>query len=117
MKPIALVAKAVENSSEDGNVVLDVFGGSGSALIACEQTGRVNFSMELAPKYVELICKRYIKFKESDEDVFVIRDGVKMAWHEIPEPEPPESPEELPEESEQETQDVVSETSESEMDD
>ena len=104
MKPIALVAKAVENSSEDGNVVLDVFGGSGSALIACEQTGRVNFSMELAPKYVELICKRYIKFKESDEDVFVIRDGVKMAWHEIPEPEPPESPEES---AEEQTQDVL----------
>jgi len=67
--------------------------------------------MELAPKYVELICKRYIKFKESDEDVFVIRDGVKMAWHEIPEPEPPETS------TAEEIQDVVSETSEPEMDD
>lgn len=59
MKPIALVARAIENSSEKGANVLDLFGGSGSTLIACEQTGRTCYMMELAPHYVDVIIRRW----------------------------------------------------------
>lgn len=59
MKPIALVARAIENSSGKGAVVLDLFGGSGSTLIACEQTGRTCYMMELAPHYVDVIIRRW----------------------------------------------------------
>ena len=61
MKPIELVVKAIENSSEAGNIVLDVFGGSGSTLIACEQTGRVCRTLELDPKYCDVIVARWEK--------------------------------------------------------
>lgn len=59
MKPIALVAKALYNSSEKQDIVLDVFLGSGSTLIACEQTERICYGMELDPRYVDVIRRRY----------------------------------------------------------
>ena len=59
MKPIALVAKAINNSSRRGDIVLDLFGGSGSTLIACEQLNRVCYMCELDPKYCDVIIKRY----------------------------------------------------------
>ena len=62
MKPIRLIAKLVQNSSNRGNVVLDLFGGSGSTLIACEQLGRVCYMMELDPKYVDVIIERWETF-------------------------------------------------------
>jgi len=58
-KPIELIARALNNSSRAGNLVLDLFGGSGSTMIACEQTGRRNYSMELDPKYCDVIVKRW----------------------------------------------------------
>lgn len=61
MKPIALVAKGIINSSIAGDKVLDLFGGSGSTLIACEQLGRACYTMELSPKYCDIIIKRYEK--------------------------------------------------------
>lgn len=62
MKPVALVAKAVQNSSNKENAVLDLFGGSGSTLIACEQLGRKCYMCELDPKYVDVIIERWEKF-------------------------------------------------------
>jgi site-specific DNA-methyltransferase (adenine-specific) len=62
MKPIELVANAIENSSELGDKIMDLFGGSGSTLIACEQTGRKCFMMELDPHYVAVILKRWEDF-------------------------------------------------------
>lgn len=62
MKPIELVAKAIKNSSERGAVVLDPFGGSGSTLIACEKIGRVARTMELDPKYCDVIVRRWEQF-------------------------------------------------------
>jgi DNA modification methylase len=59
MKPVPLVAKAVEYSSLLDNIVLDLFGGSGTTLVACEETGRSCYMMELDPKYVDVIIKRY----------------------------------------------------------
>jgi DNA modification methylase len=62
MKPVPLVEKAVENSSLPGHTVLDLFGGSGSTLIACEKTNRQARLMELDPKYVDVIIKRWQDF-------------------------------------------------------
>jgi DNA modification methylase len=62
MKPIELVAKAVRNSSKGDDNVLDLFGGSGSTLIACEQLGRKCYMMEIDPRYVDVIVKRWSQF-------------------------------------------------------
>jgi len=62
MKPVALVARALTNSSKRGAVVFEPFAGSGSTLIAAEQTERCCFAIELEPRYVDLICKRWLAF-------------------------------------------------------
>ena len=59
MKPIALCSKAIENSSKKEDIVLDLFGGSGSTLISAEQLNRKCFMMELDPKYVDVIIDRW----------------------------------------------------------
>lgn len=59
MKPVPLVSKALRASSERGDIILDVFGGSGSTLIAAEQTNRSCMMMELDPKYIDVIIKRW----------------------------------------------------------
>lgn len=66
MKPINLCAKAIKNSSDTNDAVLDLFLGSGSTLIACEQTDRTCYGMELDPKYVDVIRKRWAKFVYPD---------------------------------------------------
>ena len=58
MKPIEVVARAINNSSNKNNSVLDLFGGSGSTLIACEQLNRKCYMMELDPHYVDVIIQR-----------------------------------------------------------
>ena len=59
MKPVALVERAVRNSSKGRDIVLDPFGGSGSTLIACEKTGRQARLIELDPKYCDVIIRRW----------------------------------------------------------
>ena len=61
-KPIELCARAIKSSSRENETVLDVFGGSGSTLIACEQLNRKCYMMELDERYVQVIIDRYIKF-------------------------------------------------------
>lgn len=61
-KPVELVAKALQNSSKGGDSVMDLFGGSGSTLIAAEKTGRKAYLMELDPKYCDVIVKRWEDF-------------------------------------------------------
>lgn len=61
MKPVKLMAYLIRNSSRKGECVLDLFGGSGSTLIACEQVGRRCYMMELAPRYCDVIIKRWEK--------------------------------------------------------
>lgn len=61
-KPVALPMEAIENSSKGEDVVLDLFGGSGSTLIACEQSGRHARLMELDPRYVDVIVRRWQAF-------------------------------------------------------
>jgi DNA modification methylase len=62
MKPIRLIANAILNSSKENDLVLDLFGGSGSTLIACEQLNRKCYMMELEPKYIDVIIARWEKF-------------------------------------------------------
>ena len=62
MKPVALVERAIRNSSNSRDIVLDPFGGSGSTLIACEKTGRQARLVELDPKYVDVIIVRWQEF-------------------------------------------------------
>lgn len=83
MKPISLAARAISNSSHLGDAVLDLFGGSGTTLLAAEQTERICRTMELDPKYADVIVRRYIKHQESDSEVFLLRGGEKLAYHEI----------------------------------
>jgi len=67
-KPLALCAMAIKSSSRESEIVLDVFLGSGSTLIACEQTDRTCYGMELDPKYVDVIRKRYWKFINNNDE-------------------------------------------------
>lgn len=75
-KPVELPERAITNSSKKGQLVLDLFGGSGSTLIACEKTGRIARLMELDPRYVDVIVKRWQDFtgkqatRESDGKLF-----------------------------------------------
>ncbi len=62
MKPIALIERALANSSRPGNIVLDLFGGSGSTLIACQKTGRRARLMELDPRYADVIVDRWQQY-------------------------------------------------------
>ena len=78
MKPIPLVARAINNSSRKGEVVLDLFGGSGTTLIACEELKRKALIMELDERYVDVIVKRYSRLKNSLGGCFLIRDGSKI---------------------------------------
>lgn len=61
-KPVELCERAIKSSSEKENLVIDLFGGSGSTLIACEKNNRINYSMELDEKYCDVIVKRWQAF-------------------------------------------------------
>ena len=75
-KPVALAERAIADFSDKRSIVLDLFGGSGTTLIACEKTGRIARLMELDPRYVDVIVKRWQEFtgkqatRESDGKLF-----------------------------------------------
>ncbi|MGN0597233.1 MAG: site-specific DNA-methyltransferase [Ruminiclostridium sp.] len=83
MKPVPLIAYPIKNSSMSNCIVLDPFGGSGSTLIACEQTNRICHTIELDEKYCDVIVKRYIEQVGSADGVFVVRDGKTMGFDEL----------------------------------
>lgn len=87
MKPVALLAYPVQNSSMRGCIVLDPFLGSGSTLMACEQTGRVCYGIELDEKFADVIVNRYVEAVGSTDGVFLVRDGVQIPWDEVPKPD------------------------------
>ena len=78
MKPIGLFDYCIKNNTKGGDIVLDLFAGSGTTMMACEQNGRVAYSMEISPAYVELIIKRYIQFTGKGDEVYLLRDGQKV---------------------------------------
>ncbi len=83
MKPLNLIAYPIQNSSLSNCIVLDPFGGSGSTLIACEQTNRICFTIEVAERFADVIAKRYIEQVGTDDEVFLIRDGKKLSYRDI----------------------------------
>lgn len=83
MKPIALMAYPIQNSCMSNCIVLDPFLGSGSTLIACEQTGRICYGIELEEKFVDVIVNRYMKQRGSAEDISVIRDGETIKYSDL----------------------------------
>lgn len=88
MKPIPLLAYPIMNSSMTNSIVLDPFGGSGSTLIACEQTKRICRTIELDEKFCDVIVKRYIEQVGSAKDVKVVRDGLTYGYNEVKIDEP-----------------------------
>ena len=83
MKPVALCAYPIMNSSLTNCIVLDPFGGSGSTLIACEQSDRICFTIELDEKYCDVIVNRYLSQVGGADSVSVIRDGVTMKYVDV----------------------------------
>lgn len=82
-KPVQLIAYPVVNSSMTGCIVLDPFGGSGSTVLACEQTDRICYTVELDEKFCDVISKRYIQMVGSDKDVYLVRNGNKVHYSEV----------------------------------
>jgi DNA modification methylase len=76
MKPVELVERAIRNSSRPGDIVLDPFGGSGTTLIAAEKTGRIGWLIELDPKYVDVIVRRWQDW--SGQEAYREADAVKF---------------------------------------
>lgn len=83
MKPVGLCGYFIGNSSKEGDIVLDLFGGSGSTMIACDQTGRICYLSELDPKYCDVIVKRYMELLGSSEGVLLERNGEQMPYAEV----------------------------------
>lgn len=86
MKPVALMAYPIQNSCMSNCVVLDPFLGSGSTLVACEQINRICYGIELDEKFADVIVKRYIDTTGGSDNIFLIRDGQKLAYSEVPKP-------------------------------
>lgn len=76
-KPTELGTRAIKDRTEEGNIIGDLFLGSGSTLIACEKTGRICYGMELDPKYVDVIVQRYVDYIDSPK---VKLNGKIIEW-------------------------------------
>lgn len=87
MKPVSLMAYPIQNSCMSNCIVLDPFLGSGSTLIACEETGRICYGVELDEKFCDVIVKRYVEKTESGDQVSVLRDGEKIPYSQLPQAE------------------------------
>ena len=81
-KPIPLVSYPIKMSSQENGIVLDLFAGSGSTLIACEQMNRICYCTELDPKYASVIIRRYVE-TYGYKDVFLIKENEKIPFSEI----------------------------------
>ena len=79
MKPIPLLAYPIKNSSAPNSIVLDLFGGSGSTLMACEQTDRICRTMELDPKYATAIVMRFAN-EYGTENIRLLRNGEELSY-------------------------------------
>ena len=86
MKPVPLMAYPIKNSTMTNSIVLDPFLGSGSTLIACEETERVCRGIELDPKFMDVIVKRFQTWCQEQgqqQEIYVIRDGQKLKIDEV----------------------------------
>src|SRR4051812_15387043 len=87
MKPVALIEYPIRNSSRQGDIVVDLFGGSGSTLLACEKNARICRSMELDPKYCDVILQRWSDFTGKEP---VRQDGAQ--WNAVKQPQSDQAP-------------------------
>jgi len=85
MKPVALMAYPIQNSSMSNCIVLDPFLGSGSTLIAAEQIGRICYGIELDEKFVDVIVNRFIDVTGESSGVYLLRDGEKISYEKVKE--------------------------------
>ncbi len=83
MKPVGLILEMLENSTRKGDLVLDIFGGSGSTLIACHKAGRVARLVELEPKFCDVIVQRFILFVGSSANVFLETETGRVPYEEV----------------------------------
>ena len=83
MKPLGLLGILMQNSSAKGDIVLDLFGGSGSTLMTAEKLDRTAYLVELDPIYCDAIVKRYIQEKQSSEEVIITRNNKDYTYNEI----------------------------------
>ena len=79
-KPLDLLGYPISNSSQENAIVIDTFGGSGSTMMACEQTDRICCMMELDEKYASVILRRYVEDTGDSENVYVERGGEKIPY-------------------------------------
>ena len=79
-KPLDLLGYPVGNSTQENAIVIDTFGGSGSAMMACEQMNRICRMMELDEKYASVILRRAVENGIAPEDIFVERNGEKIPY-------------------------------------
>lgn len=82
-KPLDLLAYPIRNSSQENAIVIDTFGGSGSTLMACEETNRICYTMELDEKYASVILRRYVESTDNASGVYVIRNGVTIPYSDL----------------------------------
>lgn len=82
-KPLDLLAYPIGNSSQENAIVIDTFGGSGSTLMACEQTNRICHTMELDEKYASVILRRFVGDGGDPDSVYVIRNGEKYMYSDL----------------------------------
>ena len=82
-KPLDLLAYPIGNSSRENSIVIDTFGGSGSTMMACEQTNRICYTMELDEKYASVILRRFVENGGNPKGVYVIRNGEKYMYPDL----------------------------------
>lgn len=82
-KPLDLLAYPISNSTQANAIVIDTFGGSGSTLMACEQSNRICCTMELDEKYASVILRRYVEDGGNPDDVYVERNGEKLMYSDL----------------------------------
>lgn len=82
-KPLDLLAYPISNSTQANAIVIDTFGGSGSTLMACEQSNRICCTMELDEKYASVILRRYVDDGGNPDDVYVERNGEKLMYSDL----------------------------------
>ena len=93
MKPIPLLAYPIKNSSAPNGVVMDLFGGSGSTLMACEEIDRICRTMELDPRYASVIVERFLLHEEGDASrIRCLRDGRELTYGEALRAAKPDGP-------------------------
>ena len=82
-KPLDLLGYPIRNSSQANGIVIDTFGGSGSTMMACEQTNRICYMMELDEKYASVILRRYVEDGGNPDEVYCIRDGKRINYADV----------------------------------